>query len=303
MEAFTCSACAAKRHVPLPYPVCYAGIVALDVFGGGLSRIVGRILVKRLRPANQIRQRRRTLREFLEHSSLNVAYCDWGTSVLIEYGARPQTVIHSPLGMPQDFVQAMRNGAGARTQPDGRLFVIGFVGRLVSLKGVHILVEAFRKTSYENARLRIRGISAGGPDEYVRKLQRLAGDDSRVEFLPALPLGEIIEEYRRLDMLAVPSLYMETGPLVVLEGLAVGTPVYASTNMGQVKLMEEMGTVVHPNTPEAWRRVFDDAFAAHREGRWPGIRQAVLARRKPIRQMQDVAEEMGELYKSLLRSR
>ncbi|MBK8233260.1 MAG: glycosyltransferase [Candidatus Eisenbacteria bacterium] len=75
----------------------------------------------------------------------------------------------------------------------------------------------------------MRGAAQSEADErYVSELRRLCVDDPRIRFMEPYPPENTSEIMSRYDALVVPSLWMETGPLVVLEAFAAGVPVLAS---------------------------------------------------------------------------
>jgi glycosyltransferase involved in cell wall biosynthesis len=52
-----------------------------------------------------------------------------------------------------------------------------------------------------------------------------------------------------LSLLAIPSVWLETGPLTLLEALQAGVPVYGSARIGQRGCSSSYGRVIEPNTP------------------------------------------------------
>ena len=67
-----------------------------------------------------------------------------------------------------------------------------------------------------------------GCEAYAAKLERAADGDLRIVLRPALPADAVGEAMRGCDLVVVPSRWLETGPLVVLEAFAAGTPVLES---------------------------------------------------------------------------
>ena len=170
--------------------------------------------------------------------------------------------------------------------------MVGYVGRVVEVKGVHILMEGFSQMQADEARLRIVGWDTEHADlPYARRIQDLAKADSRIELVPKQSFANTLAEYQRLDLLAIPSVWMETGPLTLLEALAVGVPVYGSNRIGQLNLLREHGRIVEPNTPDGWREALSDAFL-----KWRKINGSQRCATLPVRTMADVATEMTRQY-------
>jgi glycosyltransferase involved in cell wall biosynthesis len=109
-----------------------------------------------------------------------------------------------------------------------------FVGRLVKIKGVHTLIDAFR--GYEGADLMIAGDGALGDE-----LRKQAADVPNVRFLGRVHPEPLRALYAGAIATLVPSLVYETFGFITLESLAQGTPVIAR-NLGAVgELVRESG--------------------------------------------------------------
>ena len=173
-----------------------------------------------------------------------------------------------PQGVPVDFAEAAYKRpkpADARPVADDAAFVVGYVGRLSPIKGIHILIDAFTRTTYPAARLRISGWSPNDSvRQYTHAVTKRASRDARISFLPKLPFERMVEEYGRLSLLAIPSVCMETGPLVLFEALQLGIPVFGCDRVGQLGVLRRNGVVVAPNTAGAWEATLNRAFEAHR---------------------------------------
>jgi glycosyltransferase involved in cell wall biosynthesis len=91
---------------------------------------------------------------------------------------------------------------------------IGYIGRLVEQKGVHILLHATRALPAElNIALTIHGDVNAYP-RYAKELRRLAGDDARIAFCGAYAPNQAGAVLAQLDVLVVPSIWYENTPLV-----------------------------------------------------------------------------------------
>lgn len=152
-----------------------------------------------------------------------------------------------------------------------------YVGRLSPEKGVHVLLEAFRRIveRHPNTRLEIVGGEAVMPrsmlkrlsdDAAVRALERLYECDyarnlrdraagmprAQVSFVGAIPHKEVAARMREADILAQPSLYEAFG-MPVVEGMLAGLGVVASRVGGMPELIRdgETGLLVKPGDPDA----------------------------------------------------
>jgi glycosyltransferase involved in cell wall biosynthesis len=109
-----------------------------------------------------------------------------------------------------------------------------FVGRLVKLKGVQTLIEAFR--GYDAADLLIAGDGV-----YMDELKRLAAGLDHVRFLGRVHPEPLRALYAHATAVLVPSVVYETFGFITLEALAQRTPVIAH-DLGAVgELARESG--------------------------------------------------------------
>ena len=106
-----------------------------------------------------------------------------------------------------------------------------FIGRLYNAKGIHILIDSWKKWGKDAMPLEIIG---DGPMK--NELMRAAGtsDAARsISFLGNLPHAEAMKRLSSAKLLILPSLCFEGFPMVVQEAYAYGVPVSAS-NIGSL---------------------------------------------------------------------
>ncbi len=173
---------------------------------------------------------------------------------------------------------------------------IAFLGRLDPTKGPDLLVRAVQALPQAALELHLYGIVQGNSGgAYVERLRALAGDDSRIEFRPPVPPEGVVELLSTYDLVAVPSRVLETGPLVVLEAFAAGTPVLGSRLGGIAELVADgvNGILVEVDSLEGWR----EAIRRFVEDRTQieTLRRGIRAPRS----MSEVAHEMLLVYQSV----
>lgn len=181
-----------------------------------------------------------------------LAGSDTAKQILTQKGfAKPVTVIPQ-FGVPEMFAP----------QPEPRApdeFVIGYAGRLVSEKGVHILLRAAAQLQ-GNWRLRVVG---SGPEQ--ESLQTLARDlqiAPRVEFIRWADSAAMPRFYNSLDVVVVPSLtrpnWKEQFGRVLLEAMACGVPVIGSDSGEIPFVVGDAGIIVPENNADALARALMD---------------------------------------------
>jgi len=145
------------------------------------------------------------------------------------------------LGLPDSKVRVSRLGFRGLTTPTAAgvrgPLRIGFVGTLVWHKGVHVLIDAVRGLPADAYELAIIGNPDVFPDYAAQLRARAAG--LPVRFAGAIPRDRIADAYANLDVLVVPSLWLENSPLVIHEAFMAGVPVVAARIGGIADLIED----------------------------------------------------------------
>jgi phosphatidylinositol alpha-mannosyltransferase len=104
---------------------------------------------------------------------------------------------------------------------------IGFLGRFdEARKGLPVLLAAFEKLAAERRGLRLLIAGPGDPDEVRRALPPEVFD--RVELLGQVSNADKARMLRSVDLYVAPNIGGESFGIVLLEAMAVGTPVLAS---------------------------------------------------------------------------
>jgi glycosyltransferase involved in cell wall biosynthesis len=127
---------------------------------------------------------------------------------------------------------------------------ITFVGRLVEEKGIWTLVDALKRLSV-SAEVDIVGEGPLLP--MLRDAMEREAMSTRVNMLGYLPPERIREVLVRSGLLVTPSIWEEPLGLVVLEAMACGVPVVASSVGGIPEIVQHdvNGLLVKPGDPDA----------------------------------------------------
>jgi glycosyltransferase involved in cell wall biosynthesis len=107
-----------------------------------------------------------------------------------------------------------------------------FLGRLVSDKGVDILLDAMALLTGEGLRPRLTVVGEGPEAPRLREQAARLGLSERVSFLGTRTGEELVEILNRHRILVVPSRYNEPFGIVALEGIACGCVVVGSRGGG-----------------------------------------------------------------------
>jgi glycosyltransferase involved in cell wall biosynthesis len=129
-----------------------------------------------------------------------------------------------------------------------------YTGQLTRAKGVHTLIEGFKRLSADNVRLHITGKGYQEPE-----LKVMAGNDSRVIFHGFVTRERLDELYQQANLAVFPSLFYENAPAVILESFRAGTPVIGSNIGGIPEIIEDdyNGRLFAPGDSEALKDILE----------------------------------------------
>ena len=117
--------------------------------------------------------------------------------------------------------------------------VIGYVGRLVHLKGVDLLAAAFRDVSRVAPNTRLLIIGSGPEGRYIRSVLAQEISSGIVHIEPDVSHDRLPEWYRAMDLIVMPSRY-ENLSNAVIEAMACGIPLLGS-DIGGNKILADAG--------------------------------------------------------------
>lgn len=154
------------------------------------------------------------------------------------------------------------------------------VGRLVTLKGFHVLIEAVDRLRSKGVDVQVR-IVGQGPDEGVLRDHLLElGLEDRVHLVGPVGQDDIVEHYHWADAYLMTS-FMEGLPVVLMEAMSTELPVISTTvaAVGELVRDGENGVLIRmarvDQLVEALSRLAADPLLRHRLGQ--AGREAVLA--------------------------
>ena len=214
------------------------------------------------------------------------------------YGLAPERLRVIPLGVGAPFAPppSERGSQGGDRQP-----TILHVGDLHARRNVGVLIEMLALLRGRNDALRgttlvLAGQDRGaGPD--IRTRATSLGVADSVRFLPAASDKAVVSLMQQADVFAYPSLYEGFG-LPVLEAMACGTPVIASTAASIPEVVGEAGILVDPGDVRGWYEAAVDILtSAHRAA---ALRESGLVRAAAFT-WQRTARQTREVYRELAR--
>ncbi len=283
---------AISRGLPSAAAAAVAQLPRMNLMGGPLSKVWHRGATM-LSGRALVHEHARDLEEMVQHSARIVAPSRWVAEALMLNKVPADKIVTSPQAVAERLAA---QGARRAPPPPVRELRIGFIGRIEPYKGVHVLLDAMAEIP-QDVPIRLLVAGSGTEQGYLQRVADKGRADPRVEFLGSVTPDQVPDFLQRLDMLAVPSNYMETGPLVVLEGFAFGLPVMGA-DLGGISERIRDGI-------DGWLLPFDDSGAWARAMTAAALDRAEVTRRTQNvgvrRTMHDVAEEMAMLYRDVAR--
>lgn len=273
------SIAAAAASLPDPVLVASARIAALS------DRLSA------LRIPKLILDWQRRLTQLLSQVDHVIAVCDWVRDVLLRNGVPPHKLTLSR--------QGIMLGGASHPEPAPRSSAslrIAYFGRTGREKGADILISALASLPAVDVTLDCYAIRQAGFDAGFEALTALACRDARVTIRSAVRPGDVHDEMRAYDLIAVPSRCLETGPLVVLDAQAARVPVLGTAIGGIAELVRDGvdGILIPSTEPEEWARTIA-AIAVDRP-RLERLRSAI----RPPRSVLDVAADTAAIYATLV---
>ena len=248
--------------------------------------VCGRCLNERFKPAVSFLYRNRFARYVLKHVDHYIGYTDFTKSLLAKAGIAPEKVTVIPPGIENVTIN---NGADFSQ----RKYIV-FSGRISAEKGPDIFLEVARHYAARHD-LEFLVIGDGTFREEAESIVRAYGLKN-VTFA-----GWIDDRKKYFDMLSrakalvVPSLWIETFGIILLDAFQCGVPVIASNRGGPALVVEngKHGFVVEPTVPEIVSRL--DAII-NDQALWERMSRACLDYDFSKHSWDSNAEQLRNLY-------
>jgi glycosyltransferase involved in cell wall biosynthesis len=268
---------------------------ALGALPGGLGDALGKFVsgsraATALSGRTMAEKKKADFRRMVGDADCIVAVCQWIYDALVLNGVPKEKLLLSRQGVDSSFAEG---GAAAEVTPAKGQLRLLYLGRWHPVKGIDVLLRAMKRIPpAAPITLTIHATGDGHEERACAdEARRLAQGDPRITIAPPIGRDEVPQAFAYADALAVPSVWLETGPLVVLEAKAAGLPVIGSRLGGVAELIREPdeGVLVAPGDEIAWS-----------EALLQFITNPIPRRKIPseLRTMRNVAQEMAALYAS-----
>jgi glycosyltransferase involved in cell wall biosynthesis len=211
----------------------------------------------------------------------------------LRFGIEAARMTLQEQGIDQRGFQGLERTRGDRLR-------LGFLGSLMVSKAPHLLLEAAAGLPPGSASVHLYGAYTPyhGDDAYRARLEPLLGRPG-VHHAGPIPHDQVPRALASLDVLVVPSVWIENAPFVIREAFAAGVPVVASNLGGMAELVRhgDSGLLFAPGDAldlrRALRRLLDEP------GLLPRLRRGI----PPVRTIEADAAWTRDLYRDQARAR
>lgn len=233
-------------------------------------------------------------RAFFGAADQLIAVCDWLANALIANQFSSTALIRNRQGVRSDLHPA--DAGSEPTELRGGLKVFS-LGRPDPSKGFECLTDAVLACA-ANVQLELALACKDSTHPWVQQLHARIGQHtnaSRIRMHFNVSAAGLAERFADCDLVAVPSVWLETGPLTVLEAFSQGRPVLGSRRGGIAELVRDGidGWLVDANDSERWREQLE-LLATN-----PTLITQARTQIRPVRTMAQVALEHLPIYQAM----
>lgn len=279
-----CTRCRAEtfRRYRLPTGIWPQGA---DMFWQAASTFP--ILGERLGMHEQI-ERFKTLIHLLRRADALIAPSQYLADFYIRYGIDPDRIHVWRQGVEMDHCLLRTPGAGLR---------FGFIGQMKHHKGVHLLLDAWARLRGNQPRCLTLYGSAAGEDAYGQRIRQQIQQLEHVTWAGQFQGSEVWRVLSTIDVLVMPSRWVENSPNSILEAQAVGIPVVGTRLGGVAELVqhEQNGLLFEVDNVDdlarQMQRLLDE----------PDLLRRLRRTEVPFRTVDDEMDQINSLYTALTR--
>lgn len=175
-------------------------------------------------------------------------------------------------------------------------FRIIYVGRLIEIKGIHLLIKALALSEYkDNIKLYIVGT---GPDEYIETLNDTVNEKElkdNVIFTGAQ--NDVTGYLAQSDIFVHPAVCEEGFGITMVEAMASSLPCVAFNKGAVPEIINpgENGIIVNEESPEALACAIDELYRIWKNGNLEPMRQNAVQTAKKFT-IENTVKALEELY-------
>lgn len=174
---------------------------------------------------------------------------------------------------------------------------VGYIGQVKPHKGVDLLLEAWKLLEGPRPRQLALYGSAAGHQRYGIHLEQSLGDLPDAKWYGTYAGDEVWDVLAQLDVVVIPSRWVENSPNSILEAQAVGVPVVGSNLGGIAELIEHEANGLLFEVDDA----ADLARTLQRLLDEPDLLPRLQAQAMPFRSHESVMDGLEQIYQNTLK--
>jgi glycosyltransferase involved in cell wall biosynthesis len=193
-----------------------------------------------------------------------------------------------PLGIPSLRVQT-------QPKPPDEKIRFCYFGNILPIKGIHLMIDAFKLLPGGKATLTIYGSRTSWTANYYDRLKEQAKGFS-VDFRGPYKREFLAETLIDQDVVVLPSIWPETFSIVIREANSLGLPIIASRIGAIPEAVREgiNGFLFEPGNIEDLKKCMLRFIEA------PGLVQEMALKMPKVKSMEEHAAELIEIYKGIV---
>jgi glycosyltransferase involved in cell wall biosynthesis len=182
----------------------------------------------------QFSQRNHHIRAMCSHVDLFIAPSNFICSKFVEFGISKDKIKYLPNGYNIERFRYFQKTKSSKIR-------FGYIGTFIRSKGIHVLIDAFKRINCERVELRIHG----APQNWDRKgtdyptYLRSLGKGNNIRWFGEYDNDQIAGILSEIDVLIVPSIWYENAPLTIHEAFMASIPVITSDIGGMKELIRD----------------------------------------------------------------
>lgn len=209
------------------------------------------------------------------------------------------------MGAAPGKVHVVRNGVANREimdrLPPKSPWMLGTIALFRPRKGTEVLLHALKLLRDRDVDVRLLAVGGFETTEYEKRLREAAMSHRVEEMIEWTGFCKDVDsQLKRMDALVLPSLFGEGLPMVILEAMASGVPVIASSVEGVPEAITDQtdGLLARPSDPEDLALRIEELVSGEYD--WDWLRNNAFERQRNEFSTQSMARGVAEVYRSVL---
>lgn len=220
-------------------------------------------------------------------------HAKWVQKLVVLNGAPPNKIHFFRTGSPNTI-----ENKNIRKPLENGILKLVFAARSTHIKGIHVLIEAVKSLPADFL-VEVDFFCSDinwEEKEYGEKVKHQLESDSRFSVRYGVPNNRLLKLLANYDFCVVPSLWLETGPLTVLEAFAAGIPVIGSRLGGIAELVKDGvdGLLFEPGNSQELALIIRRLVTEKK------LISSLKANIGPPRTMADLARDTLTMYETLM---